>query len=101
MSSFLYFILSLVWFFAFLPVFWCEHTSHLRQDFLGIVVPNRLNHNGGQENLHQFHINISLLMSLHCEKRLTIFLSPGGMSLTKLLNNKLNKEIIPGQGVFG
>jgi hypothetical protein len=41
-----------------------------------------------------------LLERLHCKKRLAIFLSPAGMSLTKL-SLAGNNLIIPGQGGFG
>jgi hypothetical protein len=37
---------------------------------------------------------------LHCKKRLTIFLSPAGMSLTKL-SLAVSNLIIPSQGEFG
>jgi hypothetical protein len=37
---------------------------------------------------------------IHCKKRLAIFPSPGGMSLTKLSLAGENL-IIPGQGAFG
>jgi hypothetical protein len=39
-------------------------------------------------------------VKIHCKKRLAVFLSPAGMSLTKLsLAGKY--YIIPGQGEFG
>jgi len=37
---------------------------------------------------------------LHCKKRLTVFPSPAGISLTKLPLAR-NNLIIPGQGEFG
>ncbi len=41
-----------------------------------------------------------LFQVLHCKKRLVVFPSPGGMSLTKLSLAGTNL-IIPGQGEFG
>ncbi len=39
-------------------------------------------------------------LPLHCKKRLTVFLSPAGMSMTKL-SLAGNNQKIPGQGEFG
>jgi hypothetical protein len=39
-------------------------------------------------------------VNLHCKKRLSFFLSPAGMSLTKLSLARNNLQI-PGQGEFG
>ncbi len=39
-------------------------------------------------------------MEVHCKKSFVIFLSPAGMSLTKL-SLAGNNPIIPGQGEFG
>ncbi len=41
-----------------------------------------------------------MLDSVHCKKRLAVFLSLAGMSLTKL-SLAGNNLIIPGQGEFG
>jgi hypothetical protein len=43
---------------------------------------------------------IKLYIGLHCKKRLAVFPSPAGMSLTKL-SLAGNNLIIPGQGEFG
>ncbi len=40
------------------------------------------------------------MLSIHCKNRLAVFLSPAGMSLTKL-SLVGNKFRIPGQGEFG
>ncbi len=39
-------------------------------------------------------------IQIHCKKRLMVFLSPAGMSLTKLSLAE-NNLIIPGLGEFG
>ncbi len=41
-----------------------------------------------------------LSKKVHCKKKLSIFPSPGGVSLTKLLLAG-NNQIFPGQGEFG
>jgi hypothetical protein len=42
----------------------------------------------------------NFVINVHCKKRLSIFPSPAGMSLTKL-SLAWKKQIIPGQGEFG
>jgi hypothetical protein len=56
-----------------------------------------------KSSLYEVPLGFRLKMQpklLHCEKKLTIFPSPAGMSLTKL-SLAGNSLIIPGQGEFG
>jgi hypothetical protein len=56
--------------------------------------------NNAAKELLVAHGHWSPLLHMHCKKRLAIFPSPAGMSLTKLSLIR-NNFIFPAQGEFG